>query len=1527
MSAYFDEINVISGTLNIGSGTSPNYDIILSDTSGITTSFNRLNKNIDFAIEGTSADKVLYFDASTGRLGLGVDDPDAPLHIISSCAGAGLKIENITNCATGVRVLLLHNTQTAPETGSFPATIDLAGRDNNYNEIIYGQIRARILGSATSQTSGEMIFTVDHTGINRTVFRSSIVDTVLGGLNIASGNQYNVIGYNNNLSGLAYVNVGSNNTAIIATGIVLGNSSYASGEKILIITNNSDARGSFNIAFATDSTVSGISNVVIGYNVLTTGSNNILIGNTNTINGNHIVGLVNNTIINGSSGIGFGSYNTIDGSHNIYIGNDITITGYRDVAVGSDISITGWNNIVYGSESDVGGYDIVSIGTDNNPLNVTSGIYIGSNINIANSRRSVIIGLGNSTSSGLDESVVLGINNTTNNASPTGLLVIGQANSVSSIKDSLIIGNSNNLSGIVSNNIVIGPRNATPSTSTNNTIFGTMNNVSGARIYTDGSIVGQPLRIDGSMANTNIFGVNNLASHASGGVIIGNRSLVSGININSVGSLNNLRGANNVQNIGNSNVVVGSHNTLIGNKIDLIGSNSIVISTDQVLRSQVFGSGNIVLGSNEIITSGLAVGQHNEIHGPHNIVYGNYNAMGSVRHPFTMNPDNPTNIVIQGNLNNYEGGDKVLINVYAPGSTTTTSYVQNILDGEENGQSLGIIKQNVGLNFTTTLVLAAPISVPNPVPYSTTDTFDGNFNTSSTISGYVMLLQDASNNQDDTVTTPLYGFKNTIIGYNNINAHSSGIILGSNNRVSGVKHIVIGHGISGYYNDAVQIGSNNLNKMILDDFKIVFNTGEFQNVVYFNSSNGDVVGNSVRAMKIDLSTNRVGLNNDNPRSTLDVSGTLTASSIRMGLSSASGHVLTSNSSGIATWQLPVNLSGTNSGLLFKTSDKVGSGIRELVFNNTSKELYYLRGDREANGPLSLNDPTATEERVVIFSPTGLFINDIGNDYAYDFVVKGSGFREGVDGDLSVYLLRTRIPENAIQVYNISGVSGFMERINCSTQLNVPLSLTGTLLFANNQGQLLSKSFAPFSVIYTNPNFASTGTNAFRYYPSQQAITIGLTGSAPVGTDSSLITGPSNTFNNIILGSNTGINTVFNNAGLNNQFIIVDANQSVLKHGFNYDTASGCLGIGVNNTENWNVSVTAGLTAQPWYQAGRLVVNGKIRARSLQLSDNSPLTLPGSVNINKYLKITDANGNVGLGNVLDDFNFQFTGIHPLRVDRVQGDDRIELKLSTVNKNGVALTSASNGLLLAYNGNSWEHAIGFRAHQPESSASNVDVIPGITMGGNLALNSCYNNHVFGAGSFVRDNASFNGSSQYSQFYLRGRTNGGNLSELLTDWHKNVTTIANRNNSISIQYLPEGAPTSTDHRQSFVWNYTVDFAGIFSDDAALANRTYEGCAGKVEGSLISYMLPDGSRYAGKMGTDTITFRNSSSSVSYTNNVPPIVVAIEQLGDNANIQRLSITARGKEGYNAMWSTTVSIQQVMMPSGVPFGGTTLTAG
>jgi hypothetical protein len=67
----------ISGILNIGTGVIP--DSILSNVTGTNTSFNINKKDIDFAVYGTGGNSLIYFDASTGRLGIGTGLPQTAL--------------------------------------------------------------------------------------------------------------------------------------------------------------------------------------------------------------------------------------------------------------------------------------------------------------------------------------------------------------------------------------------------------------------------------------------------------------------------------------------------------------------------------------------------------------------------------------------------------------------------------------------------------------------------------------------------------------------------------------------------------------------------------------------------------------------------------------------------------------------------------------------------------------------------------------------------------------------------------------------------------------------------------------------------------------------------------------------------------------------------------------------------------------------------------------------------------------------------------------------------------------------------------------------------------------------------------------------------------------------------------------------------------------------------------------------------------------------------------------------------------
>ena len=70
--------------------------------------------------------------------------------------------------------------------------------------------------------------------------------------------------------------------------------------------------------------------------------------------------------------------------------------------------------------------------------------------------------------------------------------------------------------------------------------------------------------------------------------------------------------------------------------------------------------------------------------------------------------------------------------------------------------------------------------------------------------------------------------------------HAQGIVIGQGNAISGTNHVAIGQNLEGFYNNAVQIGSTNLNKLYFDNSEIVFepNIPELQ---FFTGSEKKIV--------------------------------------------------------------------------------------------------------------------------------------------------------------------------------------------------------------------------------------------------------------------------------------------------------------------------------------------------------------------------------------------------------------------------------------------------------------------------------------------------------------------------------------------------------------------------------------------------------------------------------------------------------------------------------------------------------------
>lgn len=1485
--------SVISGSLNIGSGLI--YDTILSDKSGQITVFNQNNKDIDFAISG--ANSFLYYDASSDRLGIGDKIPDATLHIVAPCSNDGLKIEGTTNCPTGVRIFLLHNPGTASQTGDYPASLDFAGRDSNGSTIYYGQIRSRILDPVTSQTSGELIFNVDNTGTLSTVFRASSRNSVLGGLNNIDGSSYSSFGSSNTLSGYLFVNVGSYNSGYLVTGILLGNNCLVSGSNISIISNKADIIGSNIVLLGNDSTISGDNNILLANNSFVSGSDNNIFGNNIRINNgsSNTISLANTGHISGLYNINIGSKVNISGSNNLSIGNFNNILGNTNSILGSYISTTGSDNLAYGNNVNISGSQVISVGNSNSFINGNSGLIIGNNINIPDTSKSMVIGLDNSIENSLSSGIVIGITNNISGGSSTNLVMLGQNNISTTISNSLVVGNKNNISGTVNNNIILGPDNYSSVTSNNNLIVGVLNNTTGSFIFSDGSLSGVSYRASDSINNSTIFGIQNVINRGLNISILGNKNWVSGNNLNSFGSFNSIKNTNNIQNFGNNNFIAGNNINMFGSSGNVVGFSSIV-NTPSLRNTYAFGSGNILFGDNEIVLNGLCVGFENDLYGINNIVYGKNNKLGLQRLIFTTT-DNQNIITYGNNTTYFNPGDRVVLGILNPANTTNGGIYFAQINTDENA----IVYDNINGNITT-INLSAALSSVTGTQYSSKNSFDQDFVLAPVVSGWIIPYQNG-NDLDDLLNEPLYGTENIVLGNNNKYLNLSGLILGKNNNITGINNIIIGNGITGYYNNSLQIGTDNFSKIYLDYNSIIFNSEAYQNEAIFVSRSGP------NTLKADLANNRVGINVNNPRSTLDVSGVLTTNSLRVGLSGIAGYSLISDSDGNATWQFPVNLSGTNNGILYKINDKVASGINELRFNSGTKSIGYARP-----GTVGLE-----LDEVISITPDHIYLNKVDTDDTtiYNMTIYGSGVgsQDDITQDNGVRIrLLTTLPQfNAIQVYNITGVSGHLSRLTVKDYLYVPTSLTGTFLSIRSSDGFVTGITNPGNtLLFANRSSLASGNNNLKFFANDQVLTVGSTGTL---TENQVLNfnGLSDTQYNIILASTSSFGTVINNAGRNQPFSIIDAGRQNVNDrlGLHYYTNSGILGIGVLPTDT--MQSTNGGNAIPWYSLpAKLVVKGKIKTNALQITPNDGFPSSSSA---RYLRADD-DGNVNLSAI--SLNTQFSGVWPLYAN-ADIAERVDIGLSNSLPGGGAYGATQNGLILSFNGNQWtNNTKGVRFVQPDFSVNDMDAIPGSLFGPGGKLNSCRNNHVFAGSPFMEngnnENGSYQGSSQLSRFYLKGRTVNTSSTELLSNFTKDIVSSPDATNTISVQYTNDYGSQNNEVKNC-VWLYEIKYCGLISrkiNSSETTPLTLEGVAGSLRGAYLIYkdisdvtnMIPLGS------GINEVFTNQSSANNSW---IPVYVTGIS----TENVQRLGVMANGLQDRNILWNTTIDIQQINMPSGI----------
>lgn len=1440
----------ISGILNIGTGVIP--DSILSNVTGTNTSFNINKKDIDFAVYGTGGNSLIYFDASTGRLGIGTGLPQTALHVVAPCSSDGMKIESITNCATGVRLTLRHSPGTDPVAGSYPATINLMGRDLNNNDIIYGQITAKVLNPATSNTSGELIFTVDKQRTNKTVFSATPLNVYMGPDNTLSGNNFSVVGNNNNLSGVSYVLIGSSNSGVLNSGIVLGLNSVARGNQIFGILSNSIVTGVNDLLIGNSGILYGTGNISIGNYTNTSGNYNAIVGNNISGVPSYSVALSQFSIVSGVSGIYIGSYLTNSGNSNIYLGNLNKILGSNNDLVGSFSSISGTNDIVFGNTDNVVGSNIISVGSNQTLTNVNSGLFVGNNISLSNTDNLIVMGLQNNVGSGLGTSVLLGSKNDLSSGASQKIILVGQSNLIQNSTGCLVFGNDNNLSGNLTNNIVVGSTNAVPLTSNNNIVLGALNNQTGVYINSSGLVTGTAQSNNSSINNSIVAGINNNMRFGDSNVALGHKNSVSGYNVGVVGSYNTVSFANKSQVMGNSNFIVGSNIKSIGDKVSVIGSNSFVVNNDDAIVN-IFGSGNIILGSNGIVNNGLVVGSNNNLKGSGNIIYGKDNNLGLALHAFTASDQ--FSLVINGDVSNtYAVNDIVLINIQNPAysTSTLTRTITNVA-----------VTSNAGNTITTLSISSlSTASYTNQGYYVTNSSFNDNNTLSTTISGYITLYYKAS--------LGVYcGSSNIILGSSNRVSYSNCVMVGNNNNVSGINNIVVGNNLSGISDNSVYIGTNNINKIITTNNGVVFNSGGFQDFWMLKPS----LSNRRSLIYAALGSQYVGINTDSPSAELSVSGNISTSGIQIRNSAANGYLLTSDSLGNASWQPGVKITGTDLGLMVKSSSSLVSGLNSITYSPSSN---WINFNLDNNNGLYI-------------TANGLLLNEAGGAGTYGMNIKGTAKIGGTQN-----LFATDFNADSINFYNLSGNSGTLSSLKILTGMSLPTGLRGTLLQVGTNGALSAyNTSSPNVVLFSNGSSLASGNTSFRWIDSQKSLALGGTG---VINDDVLTTSANgnNTNYNIILSSQNNIDSVINNKGFGNSFSIINSGGSINRNGCHYDTVNQAL---IVNQDLTTFRDTADVSNT------NLWVNGKAWIHNLRLGSNS--TVSGY-----FLKAIDASGNAEFAPVTLDAGFSgFSNIagasttnslcYPINIVSVnQGGS------SSITRVGFTNTAASGGLLtngtmLAYNGSRWTDASFIKVYQdnvaPYSSSPGIE----FGYGAKIKNSSALHNHVFAGGSFNPLNPTrYDGSSQYGMYYLRGRTIGAGTIELTSDYVKEGSSPSpNDNNTISLAYSDAGGEYYR------VWAFDIQASLIYQN---LNNQVLppSGAVFFLQGGVAT--LGNGGEL---LGTNTFTSKGAVP------NGVGISVAPASVG--AGGWRLRVTTSGVAGVSCLWSLTAKINELTVPSNI----------
>ena len=120
--------------------------------------FNEDSQDIDFRVESNGNANMLFVNGGTDKVGIGLDDPTGTFHVKSTDAGTTMYIED-TNAGSGDGPeLYLYRNSSSPADNDDIGIMKFLGRNDNSQDVIYGQIKSIITDASDGTEDGKIEF-------------------------------------------------------------------------------------------------------------------------------------------------------------------------------------------------------------------------------------------------------------------------------------------------------------------------------------------------------------------------------------------------------------------------------------------------------------------------------------------------------------------------------------------------------------------------------------------------------------------------------------------------------------------------------------------------------------------------------------------------------------------------------------------------------------------------------------------------------------------------------------------------------------------------------------------------------------------------------------------------------------------------------------------------------------------------------------------------------------------------------------------------------------------------------------------------------------------------------------------------------------------------------------------------------------------------------------------------------------------------------------------------------------------------